>query len=885
MAIALASSCSSPTLRHRPALDLDSDPAEEHSFSRYVAGRNARRIGKPVHVGGTRSHGKCNWPFASAAPVQRGAPGNPPRSISFSDVIQDGAPQLKASPLVLPATSTSPFKSRRPGARAGTGVRLRPIQGDASRSFSTTELTPSDSSAAAPDATLQGQLSQTNSRLIDNMQQQQDIWSARLIKKQMLAAELRSVRKKARANRLSSLPPLAKSSAGGTELPACLEYGFAMAPTEVVQAMSKQSSIKASPQLETPIWTNESYTDVPSDLITTQSSLAEQIGVSEFPGWRDSDPEIPEIGGSSLTSVPLAQHEEHEGETFAGTAQEKEEEAAEEEEEAAEQEEPQEGVDVDAVETLFPDPEPGPGLPLPPPPDTPGASGASASIGLPPGAGLDASLVPAQPYPQWKAVVNPVLLAGLLKARAKRSRASRSNRSTPKSLMSLSQTPADPADPPIVSPVAATPGHDNQRTARFASMIVFHSPRSDAPEDYEVAVSAPSSSSTSSPSSSLGSQAEALLRESAFNSVAQGSFVYAEDLSSALSQCDFEYPDESWIQQILSEEFKSQDRLDVEEFYRFVSAYEHFEGIADTFEDADSDGDGLLSMDEFVQELRRLGISALPGVAEALMSEATREEPALASMDFEQYRWFVDVVIRERHGFTSAEVDELWPVFARYAEKGSVSPSRLPHCLNWMGYAGAGRIVGDLLHQSNLTTAGGLPFGHFLAFVRVLREYDVSRCASVFRASAHRDQDKLAQASMPSLMEDLGYAPAEPKAVEESTRRCGVPPLQPLGFYDILATISDFRKHDWLSEDDAREIDEAIQRHASGGTGALVGTAIGTAVDWLGYPLSADRTEHLRAQLGIDMDGKINKMELMKVIRVLRVEQTQQLRSGVQGEK
>lgn len=226
-------------------------------------------------------------------PLQRGTPSNPTKTVSFDAFIKDVPTKLSESPLLLSATSP-PFRRRRAMARGGAGVRLHAIRGDATlAAIATLSATGGSSSSVAasrntrPDrpawrdssfdsdvpvnlnllesgrfdspypasswtnpqaGALLDHIAETSTRLVENIQQQQEIWSVRRRKKQQLSAELRSTRVGPRSR---SAPDLASPARprSGSALPACMELGFAACPGMSVRSQGGPSECKGEPPM------------------------------------------------------------------------------------------------------------------------------------------------------------------------------------------------------------------------------------------------------------------------------------------------------------------------------------------------------------------------------------------------------------------------------------------------------------------------------------------------------------------------------------------------------------------------------------------------------------------------------------------------------------
>jgi Ca2+-binding EF-hand superfamily protein len=142
------------------------------------------------------------------------------------------------------------------------------------------------------------------------------------------------------------------------------------------------------------------------------------------------------------------------------------------------------------------------------------------------------------------------------------------------------------------------------------------------------------------------------------------------------------------------------------------------------------------------------------------------------------------------------------------------------------------------------------------------------------------------------LFMKIGYSIAQ--VVIEDAMKVVLPEIYKKGlwrdykmvFEDVLQLFHLIRKREGFSDKEVAELTEVFNRHDDQGQGELREFELARCLNWLGYPLSAQRRHELWCRVDVDKTESIELGEFLKLIRILREEETSGVRQAlIQCEK
>jgi Ca2+-binding EF-hand superfamily protein len=178
------------------------------------------------------------------------------------------------------------------------------------------------------------------------------------------------------------------------------------------------------------------------------------------------------------------------------------------------------------------------------------------------------------------------------------------------------------------------------------------------------------------------------------------------------------------------------------------------------FAAADTDSDGLISVEILGESLRQLGYAPTPPLMDDVLKEvkSTLHRP----LGFDLFVRFVRIV-RCREGFSETELEEYASLFNAVDSdlSDTIDSHELRKVLRRLGHNASLVEVRSLLKSVDVNADGVLNFEEFLLLIRLQRETDLKRARTAFREALIGKGECLEKADILSTLVALGHNPPE----------------------------------------------------------------------------------------------------------------------------
>jgi len=345
-------------------------------------------------------------------------------------------------------------------------------------------------------------------------------------------------------------------------------------------------------------------------------------------------------------------------------------------------------------------------------------------------------------------------------------------------------------------------------------------------------------------------------------------------LTHALTLLGHRHVEEKWKDQIVEVEFVGCSFLDKEEFMKFLELYEEM-FVLDMqwkFEAADANANGTICAAELAPMLRDRGVTPLSYTARDLIKEVVDEDVQDDRIDFEQFIQIWDRLVRDRAGFTVAEVDGYMAAFHRCNQESAeeFGAAQLAACLTWLGFPSSQYNMEELLDKGDHNGDGVLSQSEYLRVLRNLRERQLLELADLLQDEQWRSKGVTTCEGLPQLLDILGHKWVEPAAVREAAEECGHLDKEEWCAEDVYEIVKMLREHNSFRREELQEIHNTFQRFES--DGGLGGLELMGALQWLGYPQRIERMYEIVGDFDFDGNVTLDKEEFEKAVRQCRGE-------------
>eukprot|EP00746_Dinoflagellata_sp_MGD_P003861 gnl/MRDRNA2_/MRDRNA2_107481_c0_seq1.p1 gnl/MRDRNA2_/MRDRNA2_107481_c0~~gnl/MRDRNA2_/MRDRNA2_107481_c0_seq1.p1 ORF type:complete len:960 (+),score=200.42 gnl/MRDRNA2_/MRDRNA2_107481_c0_seq1:57-2882(+) len=328
-------------------------------------------------------------------------------------------------------------------------------------------------------------------------------------------------------------------------------------------------------------------------------------------------------------------------------------------------------------------------------------------------------------------------------------------------------------------------------------------------------------------------------------------------------------PEPSWISDVLAD-FPPHPTLNREAFGRFVQGMDarRMQDLHGQFQHYDEDGSGMLSRGEVSQIIRDQGITVLDNVLEEIVHEVAGD---VGSVDFTGFQKVLRI-LKQREGFSKAEVTEFKAIFRRYDSDngGEISAHELPAILGYLGIPGASTAdAARITAMFDTDGSGRIDGREFLSMMREYREREISAAQTAFAESDQDFSGAVNRDELFQLVESLGYKP-QPEVVDEALEETGLDERVDLIFDDIWKVLQILRSREGLKQDDLDDCGEAFHKFDAHSRGEISTLELGRLLRWLGYAVSVENLQKYVREVDVDGSGRLELKEVLKVVRKLR---------------
>eukprot|EP00403_Amphidinium_massartii_P026361 CAMPEP_0178388476 /NCGR_PEP_ID=MMETSP0689_2-20121128/9614_1 /TAXON_ID=160604 /ORGANISM="Amphidinium massartii, Strain CS-259" /LENGTH=1393 /DNA_ID=CAMNT_0020008883 /DNA_START=15 /DNA_END=4193 /DNA_ORIENTATION=- len=349
-----------------------------------------------------------------------------------------------------------------------------------------------------------------------------------------------------------------------------------------------------------------------------------------------------------------------------------------------------------------------------------------------------------------------------------------------------------------------------------------------------------------------------------------------KDVAKALHFMGHRFLEEDLLESVLRTTGLSRSNLGLEEFLKFVDAYQtaRREVMEKKFREVDQDNSGRINEREISRLLRSTGITPLPGVVPALLLEVTGQKRRV-SCDLEQFVKLFSVV-SHRAGFTEDETEQLKEVFDRFetAGDGWLDTAEFQRLLSYMGFVTdpevADELVQQVVHGSSTpdgsSTPGKMDFADFLLVMRKHREYEVARYQEIFSAQDTDMNGTISAEELEGAFEQMGYVSATAEVIEDCRLACGLHHVEDLLFEDFMRLLEEFRRAEGFTRAQLDALEVIYNNYGLGKDAGFSVLDLRDALQHLGYRLS-----HLQLQTVVsELDFiRIRKLTLTHWVKLV----------------
>eukprot|EP00401_Gymnodinium_catenatum_P025059 CAMPEP_0117548830 /NCGR_PEP_ID=MMETSP0784-20121206/47851_1 /TAXON_ID=39447 /ORGANISM="" /LENGTH=790 /DNA_ID=CAMNT_0005345797 /DNA_START=60 /DNA_END=2429 /DNA_ORIENTATION=+ len=187
---------------------------------------------------------------------------------------------------------------------------------------------------------------------------------------------------------------------------------------------------------------------------------------------------------------------------------------------------------------------------------------------------------------------------------------------------------------------------------------------------------------------------------------------------------------------------------------------EEISSLRTLFAEFDQDQSGTIDRSEVVSLIHGLNYSAFPDVIDEALEGVRRNGGDVENLVFEDILHVVHH-LREREGFTRAEVEELIEVFNMHEPRGvgSLREFELHRALTWLGYPLSHQRRRQYWCKVDVDKSDSVNEQEFLKYVRLLREDETTAAKAVLAAVKEQGGTAIREAALRDMLNKLGYAP------------------------------------------------------------------------------------------------------------------------------
>jgi len=345
---------------------------------------------------------------------------------------------------------------------------------------------------------------------------------------------------------------------------------------------------------------------------------------------------------------------------------------------------------------------------------------------------------------------------------------------------------------------------------------------------------------------------------------------------------------------------KFEKRLNLEQVGAAITVFDQtWQQLARAqFNAVDEDRSGSISIGELRGLLRKMGFNPMPEAVDELKKEVDEDHSGV--IEFPEFLVALRI-LRERHGFTKAEVADYYHAFEKYDtdKSGVIDAKELVNIMGWLRRKTTEEKCEKLIAQVDDDGDGELNKNEFLLVMRNFREIEVDECQSLFSEFDADQSGTINEAELRPLLQKLGYTLSlqvlEEVVLESKQAKVGVNGLQgfldtfqqhlsegyqlpsDFIFEDFWKILQIFRSREGFLLQEVSEFYETFDKFDKDMSGEVDFLEFARILAWLGYPSSPERRGKLWKQVDVDGSGCLDKSEFLKVMRLYREEEASHL--------
>lgn len=350
------------------------------------------------------------------------------------------------------------------------------------------------------------------------------------------------------------------------------------------------------------------------------------------------------------------------------------------------------------------------------------------------------------------------------------------------------------------------------------------------------------------------------------------------DMVKVLELSGIRDPNQQWADEVFGRITKM-NQVTVDEYIKFVYAYLDRQQLeySNIFRSFDADNSGTIDIPELETVLAAFGMEPLPHVLKEVINDVDSDGSGLLSLNE-----FFNLLecLYECEGFSRQERIHLSDLFKRFDSNGNgyIPTEGLHGLLGWLGYHLAAEEARDIAGQVDVDGSGNIDFQEVLVCMRKVRDMEIK---SLKAAIVEFDQDKsgsLSSEELEPLLMSLGYIPDRAAVIEAATD-AGVN-LNEMRLNDLWQFLQVYRQREGLSRDECAEVEAAFERYDPEQKGEISTVDLGKALRWFGYQVSFTVQQSLIEEVDIDRSGKLDQQELRKLIRMYWEKELKRMQSA-----
>jgi len=238
---------------------------------------------------------------------------------------------------------------------------------------------------------------------------------------------------------------------------------------------------------------------------------------------------------------------------------------------------------------------------------------------------------------------------------------------------------------------------------------------------------------------------------------------------------------------------------------------------------ADADGDGLISLTELLNAMKKVGFTLFEQTVDEILAEIDKKRDM--TFNFCDFVGFVNACAK-RDGFNSKELQNLVDAYRKHDTGSGMNNFEVAGLLRYLGYDIHLQDVHRYMKQVDFNGNGAMDFGEFLRLMRIHREEELTRLRKIFDTTCDTNSGKLHSSDLDVTCEEAGFETDEKHLQRLRSERGDPESLDFEGFVHVVdalreINISRKRQRAGFSDREFTLISNLWQKYNTGGKGKL----------------------------------------------------------------